>query len=55
MVKVVGPLFSPGAHGTIGDVITFQDGVAGPRGMIVPKHKDRYSSGQSAQRVSFHG
>jgi len=53
MAKVKGPLFSPGAHGTIGDVITFQDGVAGPRAMLVPKHGDAFSTGQSRQRVSF--
>jgi len=53
MVKLKGPLFSVGAHGTLGEVLSFQDGVAGPRAMIVPKHRDMYSTGQSRHRASF--
>jgi hypothetical protein len=53
MAKVKGPLFGMSAHGTLGDVITFQDGVAGPRVMIVPKHGDKYSTGQSIVRASY--
>ena len=53
MTKLKGPLFSVGAHGTLGDVLTFQGGASGPHVGKVPRHRDAGSGGQLSQRALF--
>lgn len=53
MAKVSGPMFSVGAHGTIGEAITFKGSPSGPRVTVKPVHKDRKSDGQLVQRTSY--
>lgn len=53
MARVLGPLFSITAWGTIGDAITFSRRRGGPTVTIKPVHKITYTAEQLAQRANF--
>jgi len=53
MPKVTGPLFSVGAQGTLGEVLTFQKGMKGHRVGKVPRHRDAQSQAQLDHRDKF--
>ena len=53
MVKVVGPLFSIEAHGTLGDILSYQRGFGKHRVTVKPDHRDAETEAQLEQRTKF--
>jgi hypothetical protein len=53
MAKITGPLFSLAAHGTLGNMLTFQSGPRGNVAKIKSAPSGAASSAQLAQRATY--
>jgi len=53
MAKLIGPLFSIAAHGTIGDAVTYSQRRTHNHARYQKKQKDNPSYSQNMQRIKF--
>lgn len=53
MAKLIGPLFSIAAHGTIGKAVTYSRRPTHNHARYQKKQKDRYTLARDLQRIKF--